>query len=153
MNSSMKHNLKSVLMILTFIIAGGVFLYYFNRGNDEMNTDGLNSITFDFSGEVSYQIPIVGSYGIIGLDLDSSSISSYDPRNKKDQYFCIIKSSKAELVLTDIYIAKKKNKMKYDHRLKLLFVYDYKDSLLRKIKPRFYSFTGRNKSLKAHHRL
>jgi hypothetical protein len=77
-----------------------IFFFYFNRKQEKrIDKQTLKELDLQLTGVVDSVDKLNGynGTGIIRLKILTSNIDNYDPRNKLEYYYCIIKNGIAEL--------------------------------------------------------
>ncbi len=91
--------MKSVILILVFVIGGLIFFSLNIKKQNEIDKVCLEDLDLQLIGVIDtvYEGNNYHGYGIIRLKIISSNIKEYDPRSKQEFYFCIIKNGMAEM--------------------------------------------------------
>ncbi|MCH2229816.1 MAG: hypothetical protein MK105_05680 [Crocinitomicaceae bacterium] len=147
----MKTTIIKVLIFLVFIICTYLLLSKVRFNQDKSTAIVLKESPFGFIGKVNYKTKVMGSYGIVGLTSDDSTLS-LDQRGNESQYFFIKKKDSIELVTTNLSLYKINDSVVFDNDKKQLAIYR-NNSLYRTLKPKFVSITGRHHLLGKHHKL
>lgn len=98
---------RKVTIIIAFVVV--IFLIVYNlRKNSRVNNHYFDELALHLKGEV-LAVDAPGGYngfGILKVKVLETNINNYDPRNKAENYYCIIKNGMAEIYQLGVYDCK-----------------------------------------------
>lgn len=108
--------MKKILIRLSLVFGLFLLILFFAKRKSSKNIDYLKKVNLQLTGIVTDVVKLKQEhgYGIISLDVISSSIKNYDERTSREAYLGIIKGDKAEIVVTFTAIVKKKDSIIID---------------------------------------
>lgn len=99
---------KIVILIISVFISVFISAIFIIRNTQNNRLKAyLENFNCYFSGVVIDKKVIDPDWGIVSLELDSSTVEVYDVRDSSPFYYCVIKEEKAEIIeygLSDLYI-------------------------------------------------
>lgn len=87
--------------LLWLIVVIGIILNIFIQKSQSANY--LETVKISFTGIVTGQTEVTDRVSIIELSLSYTSVDIYDVRDSLDQYLCVIKDKKAEVIVLRRY--------------------------------------------------
>ena len=89
---------RAAFIVLGFILIC-IFFFLTIKQKNKVDKFGLEDVNLNFSGIVTdiHEVNGYNGYGIITLNIISSNVKEYDPRNSIEFYYCIIKHGVAEV--------------------------------------------------------
>lgn len=96
-----KKTLGSIIIFILFVFIYFKFIAIYSKENSSRIDNYLKKLNLEFTGIIIDKKDLEHNVYRIFLDIKKSNVENYYPKDTSDYYLCIIRGTKAELVVSN----------------------------------------------------